>query len=226
MYIIVGLGNPGAEYEKTRHNTGRTVLELVRKTFNFSEWKKNGEINALVSDGVFEKEKVRLVMPETFMNKSGQSVLALVGVVGVDGGSKNKNGKVTVNASSAKKAEQLVVIYDDLDLPIGNMKISFNRSSGGHRGVESIIKALKSEAFLRIRVGISPKTPTGKMKKPTGDAVVQDFILGSFKDAELKELARVSSRACEALKLLISSGSSAKAVRLAREKAMGEFNAG
>lgn len=211
MYIVVGLGNPGEEYRDTRHNTGRIVLENIARGFGFSEWESDKKTRALVCDGKIGKEKVRFVMPETFMNKSGASVAPLI----MSAGAKSAN---------AKKAEQLVVIYDDLDLPVGKMKISFNRSSGGHKGVESIIKTLKTEAFVRIRVGISPKTPTGKIKKPTGDAVVGDFILGKFKDAEMAEIKKVAKTAGSALEVLVAGGASSKATRLAREKAMGEFN--
>ncbi len=204
MYIVVGLGNPGEEYKDTRHNTGRIILEKIASDFDFSDWKVDKKFNYLLSEGKIGKEKVKFVMPETFMNKSGASVAPLV--------------------TSAKKAEQLIVVYDDLDLPVGKMKISFNRSSGGHKGVESIIRTLKTEAFVRIRVGISPKTPTGKIKKPTGDAVVGDFILGKFKDAEMTEIKKVAETAGSALEVLVAGGSSSKAVRLARERAMGEFN--
>ncbi len=200
MYTIVGLGNPGEEYKNTRHNTGRIILESLHDALDFSAWKVDGKIKALTADGVLGKEKVKFVMPETFMNKSGQSV------------------------ASIKKPEQLVVIYDDLDLPLGKMKISFNRSSGGHKGLESIIRALKTEAFVRIRVGISPTTASGKIKKPSGNAVVGDFILAPFKNSEMAELKKISKRALEAVMMLASSGSSAKAMRLSREKAMGEFN--
>lgn len=204
MYIIVGLGNPGEEYNDTRHNTGRIILSAVARALDFSEWVADKKMRVLVVDGKIVKEKVRFLLPETFMNKSGQSVLPLI--------------------TNPKKAEQLVVIYDDLDLPVGRFKISFNRSSGGHKGVESIIRAVKTEAFVRIRVGISPKTPTGKMKKPTGDAVVGDFILGKFKDAEMAEIKKVAKRVGEAIAMIVSGGASAKGTRIAREKAMGEFN--
>jgi len=223
MYTIVGLGNPGTEYEKTRHNTGRMIVDALRQSYNFPEWKYDATLKVLLSVGVVGKEKIELVLPETFMNKSGQSILSRIGVVGT---TSKKEGSGPVSAPAGKKAEQLVVIYDDLDLPLGSIKISFKRSSGGHRGVESIIKALKSEAFVRIRIGISPKTPTGKMKKPRGDAVVQDFILGVFKDAEMVEIKKVGKRVGEAVEILLSLGSSSKMVRTAREKAMGEFNAG
>jgi PTH1 family peptidyl-tRNA hydrolase len=211
MYIVVGLGNPGEEYTDTRHNAGRVILQNIARSFDFPDWKSDQKTRALISDGKIGKEKVRFMMPETFMNKSGQSVAPLL---------LGPNAK----SANAKKAEQLIVVYDDLDLPVGKMKISFNRSSGGHKGVESIIRTIKTEAFVRIRVGISPKTPTGKIKKPTGDAVVGDFILGKFKDAEMTEIKKMAKTAGSALELLIAGGASPKSIRLAREKAMGEFN--
>lgn len=197
MYTIVGLGNPGEEYESTRHNVGRMALEQVRKHFELPEWEKNKKLSALASAGTIGGKKVTLVEPETFMNKSGASVAPIV--------------------KTKKAAEALVVIYDDLDLPVGRMKISFNRSSGGHRGVESIIKATKTEAFVRIRVGISPVTPGGKMKKPLGDDVVAKFILGEFKPAEMTELKKVFKKIPDAIAKIISDG---------HILAMGEFNAG
>ena len=196
MYTIVGLGNPGKEYENTRHNVGRIVLEMVRKTYYFSNWKVDSKKKAQTSTGLIKKAKATLLMPETFMNKSGQSVVQFV--------------------KSAKQAGKLVVVYDDLDLPIGRMKISFNRSSGGHKGVESIIRSIKTEAFVRIRVGISPTTASGKLRKPHGDAVVGDFILAPFKPAEISEIKKVAKRASEAIDMIISEG---------YERAMGEFNA-
>ena len=140
-YIIVGLGNPGEEYKNTRHNTGRIILEQIRKKNDCNEWEKDKKTNSLVSKGSIGKEKVLLVEPEGFMNKSGSSLKTLI--------------------TSVKKANSLIVIYDDLDLPIGTMKISFNKSSGGHRGVESIIKAIKTQEFIRFRIGISPATASG-----------------------------------------------------------------
>ena len=195
-YVIVGLGNPGEEYAGTRHNAGRIMLEFFRKKHDFSEWEKNGSLDALVSTGkVGGKAAAKLVEPETFMNKSGASVKPLV--------------------KSEKAAEKVIVIYDDLDLPLGRFKISFNRSSGGHRGLESIIKNLKTEAFLRIRVGISPSTPMGKLKKPSGDKAVEDFILGQFKKPELDDLKKLSKAVNEAIETLVLEG---------REAAMNSFN--
>ena len=131
MKLVVGLGNPGKEYENTRHNTGRILVGMIEKKLEDSKIKS-----------------LKFLLPETFMNNSGRVVAPLV---------KNK-----------KDLKDLVVIYDDIDLPLGKIKISFNRSSGGHNGLGSIIKSLKSEEFLRIRIGISTATPSGKIRKPKG----------------------------------------------------------
>lgn len=192
-YIVVGLGNPGEEYTNTRHNTGRMALEVFRMAEKFPEWELNAKIKALTSSGKLGKESVTLVEPETFMNKSGFSVASLI--------------------KSKKAAEHLVVIHDDLDIPFGKFKISFNKSSGGHRGVESIIKALKTSAFVRIRVGISPVTPPGKLKKPHGETAVDKHILGKFSLDQLTTLKKLSKKISEALHVLITEG---------REKAMSQ----
>ncbi len=194
-HIIVGLGNPGEEYATTRHNTGRMALEVFRRAQNFPEWKENAKYKALVSEGKIGKEKVTLLEPETFMNKSGQSLVALV---------KNE-----------KQAEKLVVIQDELDMPIGVAKMSFNKSSGGHWGIESVMKAVKTEGFVRVRVGISPVTPTGKLKKPKGEKDVEKHILGEFKKTEMDALQKVFKNVSSALEMLVKEG---------RGKATGDLN--
>lgn len=194
-YIFVGLGNPGEEYEKTRHNTGRMLLEFFAKEVEAPEWKTDGKLNARVTKVKVGKSPVTLVLPETFMNNSGKSVKPLI--------------------TTIKGAEKLVVIYDDLDLPFGTNKISFNKSSGGHRGVESIIKALKTEKFARVRVGIAPTSPTGKIRKPQGEDKVMKHILGQFKPEEMLGLKKLSKKVTSALTTFVTSG---------LEKAMTEFN--
>lgn len=188
QFIIVGLGNPGEEYEQTRHNTGRIMVEAFRKINDFPEWEKDKKLNALTSEGKVGKEKVLLVLPETMMNNSGKSLLPLV--------------------KSVKAAKSVIVIYDDLDLPLGLAKISFNRGSGGHRGVESIIKTLKTREFARVRVGISKKKKIPAEK-------VNDFILGKFSPAEFAELKKLQKKTNAALELWLSRG---------LEVAMNEFN--
>mgnify|MGYP003451945009 FL=1 len=193
-YIFVGLGNPGDEYKETRHNTGRMLVEWFGKSLD-AEWKTDKKLNATVAKVKVGKTPVTLVLPETFMNNSGKSLKPLV--------------------TSVKSAEKLMVIYDDLDLPFGTNKISFNKSSGGHRGLESIIKSIKTEKFARVRVGISPTTPSGKIKKPKGEDAVTKVILGKFKEEEIKELKKLSKSVNEALEVFVSEG---------LEKAMTGFN--
>jgi len=195
MWIIVGLGNPGEEYENTRHNTGRFVLGKFLKTFSFSEPVFNKKYQSLVSEGRVGKESVMVLFPETFMNKSGSSLERLI--------------------TSNKKAENLVVVHDDLDLPIGKIKISFNRGTGGHRGVLSIVKKIKTEGFVRVRVGISPVTVSGKLKKPKGESSVEKHILGKWKKSEIEILKKTSKKISDALHVLVLEG---------REIAMSEFN--
>lgn len=149
----------------------------------------------LASGFVAEKVSgVKVLVPDTFMNVTGKFVAKHV--------------------KSKKAAEKLVVIYDDLDLPLGSLKVSFNRGSGGHNGLESIIKALKTKEFIRIRLGVSPTTPSGKLKRPTSDKL-QDFLLAEFKKPELEKLKKVFKRVAEAIETIKTEG---------LEKAMGEFN--
>ena len=194
-YVIVGLGNPGEEYEHSRHNTGEILLRRFSDSEGFTEWKENKKNKSFESEGSVGKEKVLLILPQTFMNKSGLSVKSRI--------------------TSKKKAEKLVVIYDDLDLPLGKFKISFARGSGGHKGVESITRSIGTKNFLRIRVGITPATPTGKLKKLKGDKKVVDFILGKFTKGEMDKLKLVSKEINQALTSIASEG---------KERAMNKFN--
>lgn len=185
-YTIIGLGNPGSEYEHTRHNTGAHMLEAFRTAHDFPEWKHDKTKRAFVSRGEVHGGTVVLVFPQTFMNKSGSAVAAFV--------------------KSKKAAEHLVVIYDDLDLPIGHVKISFGRSSGGHNGLESLIQALKTKDFIRVRVGVSPKTPGGKIRKPKGEQKVLDFLLGNIKGDEVDVYKKVGKQVGEVLARILEHG--------------------
>ncbi len=183
MYYIVGLGNPGEEYINTRHNAGRTILELLQNKFELDDFVLDQKNNALTSEGKIGKEKVCLIQPEGFMNNSGKSLKFI---------------------KTKKEASRVIVIYDDLDLPLGRIKMSFNRGTGGHKGVESVAKQLKTLEFIRVRIGVSPQTPTGKTKKPSGEDRVIKFILGKFKDEELKELKKVAKQVGEVLTILFT----------------------
>lgn len=174
MKIITGLGNPGEEYETTRHNAGRIILEAIRKEYNGEDWEFNKMHEALISEVKIGKEKVLLLEPETFMNKSGNSLKKLV--------------------KSMKAAKDMIVIYDDLDLPVGKIKISFNKSSGGHKGLESIIKQVKTLEFPRVRIGID------KGRDP------EKHILGKFKEDEMKILKKLGKKIAEAMDVLVNEG--------------------
>lgn len=128
----------------------------------------------------------------------------------------NNSGKAVGQIIKSKKAAQnLIVIYDDIDLPLGTLKISYNKSSGGHRGLESVIKAVKTIEFTRIRIGIAPTTPSGKIRKPEGDKKVLDFILGKFTPKESEILKKIFKKSSDAIQTIIEEG---------REKAMNMFN--
>ncbi len=160
MYIIVGLGNPGEEYEMTHHNTGRMIVENLAKNQEFPEWAEDKKLNAFRAEGKIGGQsggKAILLLPNTFMNNSGDCVAKII--------------------SSKAKAKNLIVVHDDLDLPLGKFKISFGRGSAGHRGVESIIKKIKTNEFIRIRVGICPKKPARNASRPP--AAMQQLRAGS-----------------------------------------------
>lgn len=182
-YTIVGLGNPDEKYFGTRHNAGRFFAqEFARKhKEDFSFDKKAEAHKATVKIG---KDSAKIILPDTYMNKSGKSVGYFV--------------------KSAKAAERLVVIYDDLDLPIGRVKMSFGKGSGGHKGVESVARALKTKNFIRIRIGVSPATPSGKIKKVHGATAVEKHILGSFSKKEQGILDKLVPSINDALNTLMS----------------------
>ncbi len=171
------------------------MIEHFREAFDFPEWKEDKKLKVLVSKGKVGEESVTLLEPNNFMNNSGKQVLPFV--------------------KSKKAAEKTVVIYDDIDLPLGTVKISYNRSSGGHNGIGSIIKCLKTQEFIRVRIGVSKVGAKGLAKKPKGEDAVLKFLLGEFKKDEMLELKKIEKRAGEALAMIVTSG---------REKAMGEIN--
>jgi len=193
--LIVGLGNPGEEYEYSRHNTGRMILENIAETNDFSEWKNNPKIKSLYNKGEVSGEKFDFLLPETFMNNSGNAIAQVI--------------------DNPKKLKNLVVVYDDIDLPIGSLKVSFNRSSGGHNGLGSVIKKVKSQEFVRVRIGVSPTSPSGKLKKPKGEEAVLKFLLGKYKEDELKEIKKISKKVSEIIVMLSAEG---------KEKTMSVFN--
>jgi PTH1 family peptidyl-tRNA hydrolase len=185
-WIVIGLGNPGGEYENTRHNAGRMAIMQFAKSHGLTEWKEDKKNELTIVKGAVGKDSVMLLLPDTFMNNSGRAAIKHV--------------------KSAKAAEKMIVVYDDLDLPIGKIKLSFDRGSGGHKGLDSIMRAVKSRKFARIRIGVSPETAGGKLKKPSGDKEVNAFILGKFKPSEQDELKKIFMRTGEAIEAIIELG--------------------
>ena len=184
-WVLVGLGNPGNEYDGTRHNVGRDFLVAIAKKEGITEWKQDKKLRSLVAKGELFGSKVTLLLPETYMNNSGGALKPIF--------------------DTKKKLEQLVVLHDELDMPLGKVKLSFGSGYGGHNGVKSIQLALKSKDFTRIRIGICPASPTGKMRKPDG-AKVTDFVIGKFRTPELETLKKVKKTTAEALELLVEGG--------------------
>ena len=184
--VIVGLGNSGKEYEKTRHNAGRSAVELIAKQEGFDEFVFNKTANALVSKGSIEGEPATLVLPETMMNLSGKAVAGFV--------------------KSPKAAKSLLVIHDDLDLPLGTLKMAFGRGSGGHKGVESVMRAIKTKDFVRIRIGISAEGKKNQAKKVSGEEKVIKHVIGRWKPAEEATVKKVLKKIAEASRLFAASG--------------------
>jgi len=180
-YLIVGLGNPGTEYEKTRHNAGWIVIDDMYPNL---EWGRDSYANA----GTAEQDGFTFVKPATFMNLSGETVQYFV-------------------EKKDYLPENIIVIYDDIDLALGKIKISFDRGSGGHNGIKSIETCLGSREFIRIRIGISKLLETGEFVKPN--------VLGKFEANELETLAEVSNRVKLVLMTIVKEG---------KEIAMTEFN--
>jgi len=165
-FYIAGLGNPGKEYELSRHNAGSFVLSYLRAQFGFPELRSDKKKKSAHSRGKHMEKDITLIFPETFMNESGRALKNFI-------------------ARAADK-KRLIVIHDDLDLPIGSFKISFDRGPGGHKGVLGIARALRGNDFYRIRIGTSPRTVSGKLKKISGAASVKKFVLSRFGKKEIE----------------------------------------
>lgn len=174
MFIIAGLGNPGKEYENTRHNIGFYVIDDIAKKYQITMLERKHK--AVIGKGYIDGHKVVLVKPLTYMNQSGESIRQATDYYKVD---------VTT---------QLVVISDDISLDVGQLRIRKKGSAGGHNGLKNIILHLGSENFIRIRMGVSDK-PKGYDLK--------DYVLGHFTDKEKKQLEETSGKAAEAIRMIL-----------------------
>jgi len=194
MIIIVGLGNLGKRYTKTRHNLGFRVVESLKlKVKSFSDWKYEKKFLAEISWGKIDNQRVILAKPRTFMNDSGRSVK-----------------KIFLNLKS--EILNLFVVHDDIDLPLGKIKVSVGRGAAGHKGAESIIKELKTKNFVRFRIGICPPTKNmvgGKPKNP------EKFVLQKFTKEEKKIVKEAIKKTATAVEFSLKEGV---------EKAMSKYN--
>lgn len=154
MFIIAGLGNPGTRYHMTRHNVGFDAIDFLAAQYRLTQFKSKHQ--ALVSEGLIQGEKVMLVKPQTFMNNSGDSLAEILGYYKTE-------------------PSRLIVIYDDIDLDVGKLRIRQKGGPGTHNGMRSIVSQLKTEDFPRIRIGIG---------KPVQQMDLADYVLSRFTPEE------------------------------------------
>ena len=179
MKLIVGLGNPGSKYATTRHNAGFMAMDCLASDFNFEPFKESSKHTALISEGQISGEKVALVKPLAFMNRSGRSVRSLVQFYKLD-------------------LDEVLVVYDDVAIDSGKMRLRPNGSAAGHNGIKSLIQELGTQEFSRLRMGIKPLTPfSGELS---------DYVLGRFSEEELVLLQENLDRVPRAVALWVEEG--------------------
>ncbi|MEO0949337.1 MAG: aminoacyl-tRNA hydrolase [Cyanobacteria bacterium J06641_5] len=188
IQLIVGLGNPGSKYDRTRHNIGFEVLDLLARDWQFS-WQEQGRFKGTFAEGpLLGIGKVRLLKPTTFMNRSGEAMRAVCNWFKLP-------------------PESVLVIYDDLDLPVGRLRLRSSGSAGGHNGIKSAIAQLGTQQFPRLRIGI------GRRDRTSQETV--GFVLGKFAPDERKILDTVLPWSIQAVDV---------ALRRGFEQAMNEYN--
>ena len=179
MYLVVGLGNPGKEYELTRHNIGFRAIDRLSKDMNIAV--SGGQCNALIGQGNIDGHKMILAKPQTFMNLSGGSVLELMNWYKIE-------------------TSHLILIYDDLDLDAGQLRIRPKGNSGGHKGVESVIDRIQTTDFARVRIGI------GKPDQIIEGENGSDYVLSRIPKSEQEAVDKALLSAAEAVPLIITEG--------------------
>lgn len=185
MYYIVGLGNPEKKYEHTPHNIGWNILSVLEResSLGFNTWEKNGQ--AMWSRGMVDSHVVELVKPLTYMNKSGE----------------------VVRMFDSIDPEQIVVVYDDIDLPFGTIKISRNKGSGGHNGIKSMEQHLKTRSFVRVRIGVCPTDWFGNPRKPRSSSGVQNYLVGrALSPRHQKQYSDIATRVEQIIISLVKNG--------------------
>lgn len=186
MYLIAGLGNPGREYTGTRHNIGFEAIDAICAKYDIKLGKE--KFRAVYGDGFIGGERVLVVKPQTYMNLSGESIREIADWYKIDD-------------------ESIIIIYDDVSLPVGKLRIREKGSAGGHNGIKSIIYQLQTDIFTRIKIGIGAPEHSGYDMK--------DYVLGKFSKEETEILIKSVIRAAEAIEEIIVSGA---------KSAMNKFN--
>ncbi len=174
MVIIAGLGNPGHKYKDTRHNTGFSVIDVIAEKHGIAVLEKKHK--AMIGRGYIDGQKVILAKPQTYMNLSGESLRELVDYYKID------------------ETEQMIVIYDDISMDVGQLRIRKKGSAGGHNGIKNIISHMGHDTFLRIKVGVG--------EKPKEYDLV-DYVLGHFSEEEKRKIAASAQLADEAVRLMV-----------------------
>lgn len=174
-FLVVGLGNPGKEYESTRHNAGFMCLDVLSDIHKFSI--KSAKFQALISEMTLASHRCIVMKPQTFMNNSGEAVKAAADFYKIS-------------------AENVIVIYDDISLDIGKIRIRRSGSAGGHNGMKSIIKHLGSDKFPRLRIGVG--------QKPHPEYDLADWVLGNIPKSDFAAFKESLSKACEALPYVLN----------------------
>lgn len=201
MKLIIGLGNPGKKYEKTRHNFGFMAAEYLRANLdNFTEWKEEKAYDASISQGEISGEKLILAKPQNFMNLSGRAVQKI-----------SEFYKI--------KSQDIWLIHDDFDLPLGMLRISKSASAGGHNGVKSVIETLGTQDFIRFRLGIHPigkESPKDILNSVFKEKkTLEEFVLKKFEKDEAKFIEEIIKKNLLAVEMALKEGI---------EKAMNQFN--
>lgn len=176
-YIIAGLGNPGSKYEKTRHNAGFMALDLLAEKENFSF--KKAKFNALIADEYIAGKRCLIMKPQTMMNLSGEAVYAAASYYNIPD-------------------EKIIIIYDDVSLDVGKIRVRRKGSAGGHNGIKSIISCLGSEDFPRVKIGVG--------KKPTADYDMVSWVLGEIPKEKQEDFNSKLSDAVGATEEIIENG--------------------
>lgn len=186
MFVIAGLGNPDRQYEGTRHNAGFDVIDRIAEKYNIAVDVRRHR--AYIGTGVIEGQKVILAKPQTYMNLSGESIRSLIDYYKVD------------------EEQELIVIYDDISLDVGQLRIRAKGSAGGHNGIKNIIAHLGTQVFPRIKIGVGEKPSKYDLA---------DYVLGRFSKAERELMDEGYDRAVRAVELIVSDR---------MDEAMNEYN--